>query len=113
MANRVLKKKSWKTMSPNERKQEMSRHWGNVARIHAKIDQPDWLAHQIYRFVYEGYSRETGALIKRLKELAPRSPRTRALELILQSEKSNPTPFGGLIPFGQMYANDLLVAKHE
>ena len=98
-----MKRISWESMSPAQRKPWSRKNWANVAKIHAKIDGGDWLAHQIMRFVYEGYASETTLLIRKLQKVEPQTMRTRALQMLLQSEKKHPTPFGGLIPFGQMY----------
>ena len=98
-----MNKKSWKRMSQNERKKEMKGHWAKIARIHADIKHGDWIAHQIVRFVYEGYASVTAPLLRQLQQLEPSAERTHALQLLLKSEKAKPTPFAGLIPFGQLY----------
>lgn len=98
-----MKRKSWKLMSQNERKKEMKGHWARIAKVHANIECGNWIAHQIVRFVYEGYASATQPLLRQLQSLEPNAERTSALQLLLDAEKKRPTPFAGLIPFGQLY----------
>jgi hypothetical protein len=81
----------------------MNRSWKKIALIHADMDCPDWVSHQIIRFVYEGYSHQVGPLLTTLRRIDPDSKRTMAIEMLLEAERESPSEFAGTIPKGQLY----------
>jgi hypothetical protein len=78
----------------------MDQHMARVARIHEENDGtgPDWVFHQIIRFMHDGYPHHAGGLFQRLLAEEGETLRVRGLRMVLQSEADKPTPFGWLRP---------------
>src|SRR5436190_17809447 len=92
----------------------MDKHMAKVASIHAENDGtgPDWVFHQIIRFMHDGYPHQTGGLFQRLVAEEGDSLRVQGLRMVLESEAKKPTPFGWLRPIkvGPLAARKRLLA---
>jgi len=100
---KTIKKQGKRKLTVEEQRQSMDRAMKHIAKIHADIDYPDWVVHQIYRFLFEGYPHHVGPLFSKLTALSGNSELVRGLRLVLSAEAKNPTPFSAMIPKGQLF----------
>jgi hypothetical protein len=86
-----------------EKREQMDEAMKKIAHIHARVGHTDWLIHQIYRFLFEGYPHHTGPLFRKLEKLSGNSQIVRGLRLVLDAEAKNPTPFSAMTPKNQLF----------